>query len=57
MLLEKDAKQGMKAMHQAAKKDDKAALKLLIDANHSVNVRAPVGILCGVKLLDFQLAR
>ena len=43
MLLEKDAKHGMKAMHQAAKKDDKSALKLLInDGKHSVNVRAPV---------------
>lgn len=42
MLLEKGAKQGMRALHMAAKKDDKAALKLLIDGKRSVNEKAPV---------------
>jgi len=43
MLLDKEAKNGMKAVHQAAKKDNKAALKLLLNQdNQLVNAKAPV---------------
>ena len=45
MLLDKEAKNGMKAVHQAAKKDNKEALKLLLNQDKQlVNARAPVSL-------------